>query len=547
MASLTIRNLSFSYPPAEENAATPQLVLCDVSMTIPDGAFVVFCGESGSGKSTLLRQLKREIAPLGERSGTILIDGRPLAELSDRDSACRIGYVGQQPEEQIVTDRVYHELAFGLENLGLAQDTIRRRVAETACLFGIEDWFDRDTASLSGGQKQLLSLAAVMTMDPDVLLLDEPTAQLDPIAAVEFLSVVERLHREYSVTVLLVEHHLENALPCADFLACLSHGRLLAYDTVPAVLDKLRHHPDFLAGMPAAVRLFAAYPAPCPVTIRDGKAYLRAHFANDIRMLPEPEMPSQTAEPVLSFRDVWFRYGRTMPDVLRGLSFTVYTGEIFCVLGGNGSGKSTMLSVASGWQKPYSGEIRVFGKRLRDYTGDSLFRNCLAYLPQDVTTLFACNTVERELSDVGETVPESLAAVRGNHPYDLSGGQRQMLALTKVLASGPRLLLLDEPTRGLDPAACTRFGQRLHALRDGGLTIVCVTHDVEFAAAIADRCAFFFRGEITSIAAPHRFFAENHLYTTAVSRITRGYYDNAVTVTDTETLCTANGYREDMV
>ena len=329
-------------------------------MTIPDGAFVVFCGESGSGKSTLLRQLKREIAPLGERSGTILIDGRPLAELSDRDSACRIGYVGQQPEEQIVTDRVYHELAFGLENLGLAQDTIRRRVAETACLFGIEDWFDRDTASLSGGQKQLLSLAAVMTMDPDVLLLDEPTAQLDPIAAVEFLSVVERLHREYSVTVLLVEHHLENALPCADFLACLSHGRLLAYDTVPAVLDKLRHHPDFLAGMPAAVRLFAAYPAPCPVTIRDGKAYLRA-------------------------------------------------------------------------------------------------------------------------------------------------------------------------------------------LRDGGLTIVCVTHDVEFAAAIADRCAFFFRGEITSIAAPHRFFAENHLYTTAVSRITRGYYDNAVTVADTEALCTANGYREETV
>ena len=504
----------------------------------------MFCGESGSGKSTLLRQLKREIAPLGDRSGTILIDGRPLADLSDRDSACRIGYVGQQPEEQIVTDRVYHELAFGLENLGLPQDTIRRRVAETASLFGIEDWFDRDTASLSGGQKQLLSLAAVMTMDPDVLLLDEPTAQLDPIAAVEFLSVIERLHREYSVTVLLVEHHLENALPCADLLACLSHGRLLAYGAVPAVLDTLRAYPEFLAGMPAAIRLFAAYPAPCPVTIRDGKAYLRAHFDNRVRSMPVPETVKPDTEAALSFRDVWFRYGRSMPDVLRGLSFTVYTGEIFCVLGGNGSGKSTMLSVASGWQKPYSGETRVFGKRLRDYAGDSLYRNCLAYLPQDVTTLFACNTVEKELSDVGAAVPESLASVRGNHPYDLSGGQRQILALTKVLASKPRLLLLDEPTRGLDCAARDRFADLLRTLREGGLTIVCVTHDVDFAAAIADRCAFFFRGEITSRNTPHRFFAENHLYTTAVSRITRGYYDNAVTVADAEALCAANGYRE---
>ena len=547
MASITIRNLSFSYPPAEDSATIPSPALCDISLSVPDGAFVVFCGESGSGKSTLLRQLKREIAPLGDRSGTILIDGIPLADLSDRDSACRIGYVGQQPEEQIVTDRVYHELAFGLENLGLPQDTIRRRVAETACLFGIEDWFDRDTASLSGGQKQLLSLAAVMTMDPDVLLLDEPTAQLDPIAAVEFLSVVERLHREYSVTVLLVEHHLENALPCADLLACLSHGRLLASGAVPAVLDTLRMYPDFLAGMPAAVRLFAAYPAPCPVTIRDGKAYLRAHFDNRVRSLPVPETVKPDAEAALSFRDVWFRYGRSMPDVLRGLSFTVYTGEIFCVLGGNGSGKSTMLSVASGWQKPYSGETRVFGKRLRDYAGDSLYRNCLAYLPQDVTTLFACNTVEKELSDVGTAVPESLASVRGNHPYDLSGGQRQILALTKVLASEPRLLLLDEPTRGLDCAARDRFADLLRTLREGGLTIVCVTHDVDFAAAIADRCAFFFRGEITSMDTPRRFFAENHLYTTAVSRITRGYYDNAVTVADAEALCAANGYREDTV
>lgn len=552
MASIALRDLTFTYPPSDPDAGSlsgaeslGKAALSHVSVTIPDGTFVTLYGENGSGKSTLLRLIKREIAPLGSRSGEILLDGTPTDTLSDRDSACRIGYVAQQPEEQIVTDRVWHELAFGCENLGMAEDKMRRRVAEIACMFGMEDWFERDTASLSGGQKQLLSLAAVMAMDPDVLLLDEPTAQLDPIAAVEFFSVVARFHREFSLTIVLVTHALEEVLPYTDRLLVLEKGSVLAYDTPSAVLERLRNREDMLPGLPVAMRLFHEYPAPCPVTIREGKAYLRTHFANTVRTRPmTADTPLSRAAEMLSFRDVWFRYRKNAPDVLRGLTFSVRQGEIFCVLGGNGSGKSTMLSVTSGWHTPYAGTVRVCGKRIRDYGGDSLFRDCLAYLPQDVTTLFACPTVESELAEVGASVPDFLMASAHTHPYDLSGGQKQLLALTKVLATHPRLLLLDEPTKGLDGTARERIARTLRGLRDDGLTIVCVTHDVDFAAAIADRCAFFFRGEITSIDTPRRFFADNRFYTTAVSRITRGYFDNTVTVADAKALCAQNGYRK---
>lgn len=551
MASIALRDLTFAYPSSEttnpsDRGNIGKTALSHVSVTIPDGTFVTLYGENGSGKSTLLRLIKREIAPLGSRSGEILLDGTSTDTLSDRDSACRIGYVAQQPEEQIVTDRVWHELAFGCENIGMPEDKMRRRIAEIACMFGMEEWFERDTASLSGGQKQLLSLAAVMAMDPDVLLLDEPTAQLDPIASVEFLSVVARLHREFSMTILLVTHALEDVLPYTDRLLVLEGGSVLAYDTPSTVLERLRHREDMLLGFPVAMQLFHEYPAPCPLTIRDGRTYLHTHFANTVRTLPLPaDTPQPQAAEMLSFRDVWFRYQKNTPDVLRGLTFSVRQGEILCVLGGNGSGKSTMLSVTSGWLTPYAGMVRVCGKRLREYGGDSLFRNCLAYLPQDVTTLFACQTAEKELAEVGISVPETLKTAAHTHPYDLSGGQKQLLALTKVLATHPRLLLLDEPTKGLDSTARERIAKTLRELRKSGLTIVCVTHDVDFAAAIADRCAFFFRGEITSMDAPRRFFADNRFYTTAVCRITRGYYDNAVTVADAKAFCKANGYRRE--
>lgn len=525
MALLTIRNLSFSYPLAVQKAVD------SVSFSLNRGDFCVLCGATGSGKSTLLQCLKREIAPKGQLDGDILYQDQPLQKLPERISACKIGFVAQRPQQQIVTAKVRHELAFGLENMGLPQATIRRRVAETASFFGIESWFDRSVSTLSGGEQQLLCLASVMVMQPDVLLLDEPTAQLDPIAAGSFLSTLQRLNRELSLTIVLIEHALEDALPLANRVLAMEHGRLIADGSARETARQLRSHPVLGAAMPTPAQVAElCHWESCPLTVQEGRRMLEqqptvlkdAHFS-----LP-PKAPTM---PALEMKDVFFRYERTVPDVLHGLNLTVQTGEIFCLLGGNGSGKSTALACAAKILHPYTGSITVFGKKLRAYSGQSLYQNCLALLPQDVQTLFLCNTVREELAMSHASTadfPMDLTPLLARHPYDLSGGEQQALALCKALAAHPRLLLLDEPTKGMDACARNAMVRLLRALSEQGMTILCVTHDVAFAASCADRCALFFRGEIVSCAEPHSFFAGNSYYTTAANRMARGICDSAI-------------------
>ena len=542
MENLACKNLSFTYAGAEEPAVS------NVSFSVERGEFVAICGATGSGKSTLLRLLKRELTPLGELSGSVTLEGRPIAELPAEEAARRIGFVMQRPEQQLVTDKVWHELAFGLENLGTPQEVIRRRVSEMASYFGIEDWFERDVSTLSGGQKQLLNLAAVMVMNPDILLLDEPTAMLDPIAAADFIATLHKLNRELSLTILLIEHRLEDVIGVADRILALEDGRLLVCEETRRAVEKLSTHALLMQGMPAAVRLYAALGAsgPCPLDVREGRAFVEKNYADTVRSLACAE-GKVSDTPALELRDVFFRYERNGRDILRGLSLTVSEREIFCILGGNGSGKSTTLSVAAGIRRAYAGSVRVFGKKLRDYPGQSLYKDCLALLPQDVQTVFLRNTLREELAECGAdlaSLPFDLTPLLERHPYDLSGGQQQMAAIAKVLAAKPRLLLLDEPGKGLDAAARAELIALLRTLRERGLTIVIVTHDVEFAAECADRCAMFFRGEITSVGAPHEFFSGNSFYTTAASRMTRGQYEGAVTVAEAAALCRLNGKRE---
>lgn len=539
MEIIKVENLSFTYPGAD--APT----LRDVGFSVESGDFVALIGATGSGKSTLMRLLKRELAPLGARAGRICFDGTPVEALTDADSACRIGYVMQRPEQQIVTDKVWHELAFALENMGLPQGVIRRRVAEMASYFGISDWFERDVSELSGGQKQLLNLAAVMVGQPDVLLLDEPTSQLDPIAAGDFLNTVRKLNRDMGLTVLLIEHRLEEALPMADRVLVLEGGRLILNAPPRAACAQLRAHPVLLDAMPGAVRLFHALHArdDCPITVREGRRFLRAHWQNAVRRLEERPLARPEA-PALEFRSVYFRYGRECPDVLRGLNLSVRAGEIFCFLGANGSGKSTFLKLAAGLSRPYSGSIRVFGKKLREYKGQSLYRACVSMLPQDAQTVFLKSSVREELRECGAdpaALPYDLDHLMERHPYDLSGGEQQLVALAKVLATKPRLLLLDEPTKGVDAHAQRAVLEILRALKAQGVAVLVVTHDVEFAASCADRCALFFRGEIVSEDAPGRFFDENSFYTTSANRICRGWYEGVATVEDAAALCARNG------
>lgn len=554
MTILQIDNLSFQYPDTEKKA------LDGVSFSVRAGEFVVICGESGCGKTTLLKMLKRELSPHGEKSGSILYGGVEQAALDDRTAACEIGYVLQNPENQVVTDKVWHELAFGLESLGYPTEIIRRRVSEMASYFGIQTWFRKKTNELSGGQKQMLNLASIMVMQPKVLILDEPTSQLDPIAAADFIGTLQKLNRELGLTILLVEHRLEEVFPIADRVMMMEQGHILLYDRPEAVGTQLRniradHH--MLAGLPSAVRIFNALDvdAPCPLTVKDGRDFLSRHFGNAVDHLDLP--PYVHREQVaLEMKNAWFRYERDLPDVLRGVTFSVYEGETFCILGGNGTGKTTTLSVLAGLNKAYRGKVMIGGKKIAEYKGNALYRHNVALLPQNPQTVFLKKTVRedfREICKVMEYDKEEQAslieAVAGRlgiaplldkHPYDLSGGEQQKAALAKMLLLKPKILLLDEPTKGIDAHSKENLSGILKELKAEGITIVIVTHDVEFAAVNADRCALFFDGEITSIDTPAAFFSGNNFYTTAANRIARHLYKNAVSCEDVAVLCRLN-------
>lgn len=526
MAAFAIEHLTFAYP----KAASP--ALDNVSFSVREGEFFLLCGVSGGGKSTLLRHLKSVLTPYGTRSGRVLLDGKPLETWDARTQAQRIGFVLQQPDDQLVTDKVWHELAFGLESLGTDAQTMRLRVGEMASFFGIQTWFDRSVDTLSGGQKQLLNLASVMAMHPDVLVLDEPTGQLDPIAAAEFLHTVQRLNRELGVTVILSEHRLEDALPMADRAAVLEQGRLTALGTPDEVARAvLERGSPFFAAMPTPVRVWGGVGAPgkCPLDIRAGRALLETLRPSP---LPATNTPADSdGAPLLQLRECWFRYDRDGADVLKGLSLTVRAGELLAIVGGNGAGKSTALAVLAGQRRPYRGKVLQKAKRI-------------AALCQEPRAMFVKDTVRADLEDALRTLslpaaerqPRMDAAVAAmalsplleRHPFDLSGGEQQRAAIAKLLLARPDVLLLDEPTKGMDAAFRASFGALLRALCEQGTAVVLVSHDIEFCAAYADRAALLFDGQILSEGRTRAFFAGNHFYTTAANRMARPWLPDAI-------------------
>ena len=554
MELLRVEDLSFTYP------AEPAPALRNVSFSVNEGELILLCGASGCGKTTLLKLLKEELAPEGTRSGRIYYKGKESGEVSRRESAGEIGFVMQDPDSQIVTDKVWHELAFGPENLGLPRDVIRLRSAETAGYFGISGWFNNNTDELSGGQKQVLNLACIMAMHPSLLLLDEPTGQLDPIAAAEFIATVKKLNTELGLTVILAEHRLEEVFPAADRVIVMEAGEIVSdarpCDT-PAALRAAGRGQTVLPGLPAAVRLFEALAGEgeAPLSVKEGRDWLRARCRNDVRSLPATERAAE-GEPAAALKNVYFRYEKNAPDVLKNLSFTARAGEIFAVLGGNGSGKTTLLDCLSGLKKPYSGAVKILDKKIKEYKNNALYRGVLSYLPQDPKTVFVQDTLREDLlalcralgqpeEEAEKTVAElterfGLTGLLQRHPYDLSGGEQQKAALVKMLLSGPKILLMDEPTKGMDAQAKLTLGDTLRDLRDEGKTVILVTHDIEFAAVYADRCAMLFDGEVFAQGTPREFFSDNNYYTTAANRIARGFYDNAVTVADVAALAERN-------
>ncbi len=526
MAHVTVKNLSFTYPDAERKA------LSDLSLTIESGAFITLMGATGSGKSTFLRLLKPELRQNGTLSGEILFDGADMMSLSSKDSAARIGYVAQNPEEQIVTDKVWHELAFTLENLGAPHSQIARRIAEISSFFGIDSWYDHDTATLSGGQKQLLNLASVMTADPDILLLDEPTAQLDPISATAFLEAVSRLHRETALTVVICEHRAEELFPISDRVVILDNGKIIHDDAPRQVAAAIGAGSPCFRFLPTPTRIAKATgDHDTPLSIREGQCFI-GKFPDSIKKIPEEPRPQNT-EIALELKSIFFRYDRQSPDILSDLSLTVNRGEVFALLGANGAGKSTLAAVAAGLRKPYSGSVKLFGKRLKDYKNGSLYQNCLSLLPQDVESMFIRETVGEEFKGceaIIKKLPYELSPLSDRHPYDLSGGERQLVALSKALSTEPRFLIMDEPSKGLDPNVKSLLCDIIRDLKRQNVTVLLITHDVEFAASCADRCALFSHGRIVACDPVADFLFDNRFYTTAASRITRDRFDDAYTV-----------------
>ena len=536
MELFKIQNLTFTYPEQEE------CVLRDVSMTLRQGDFVVLAGPSGCGKSTMLRQLKTVLAPHGTKEGTILFNGIPLEQVDNRTQSARIGFVMQDPDSQIVTDKVWHELAFGLESLGVDNTTIRGRVAEMASFFGIQTWFHREVTQLSGGQKQLLNLASIMVLQPDILILDEPTSQLDPIAATDFLQTLGRINRELGTTILICEHRLEDVIPMASRLMILDRGELIADDTPVGTFDILRErkHP-MLHSMPTPMRIWSSlsWNSPCPLTVSDGRSQL-TDWAGEHTLIQTPERPAQLpkSDPIITLDEVWFRYEKDAPDVLKSVSMKAYPGELLCILGGNGTGKSTTLSVLSGIRKPYRGKLTCKAKKVTALPQNPQLLLVKKNVREELLSVFPgkklCEVAER----IGEMV--SLCRLEGlldRHPYDLSGGEQQRTALAKVLLQNPEVLLLDEPTKGVDNDFKLVFAQILKELTRRGVCIIMVSHDVEFCAQYADRCGLFFDGGIVTVDAPQPFFAGKSFYTTAANRMARHLLPNAVTPEDVIVAC----------
>lgn len=544
MEILSIKDLTFSYPNKENFA------LQNVNLSINSGDFVVVCGQSGSGKTTLLRMLKKEIAPHGEKQGAVYYKGEDVEKLDDKISAQKIGFVFQKPDQQIVTDKVWHELAFGLESLGYDSDYIRLRVGEMANYFGITSLFRKKTTELSGGQKQLMNLASVMAMSPDVIILDEPTSQLDPITANDFITTLKKINDELGLTVIIIEHRLQEVFPIADKVAVMEDGKVICYDTPRNVCEKLSNHP-MSQGFPSAVRIWqkSGIKGECPLTVKEGRNFINLNFSE--RKLPLRNTIPNT-EDIITLKDVFFRYEKGGNDILSGTNLSIKKGEHFCILGGNGSGKTTTLKILAGLLKPYRGKVIIDNNKMTKKTTADFNRLGVAMLPQNPESVFLKSRViddytelckikgiekldyEYKINSVAEKL--GIKDLLENHPYDLSGGEIQKCALGKVLISKPKILLLDEPTKGVDAYSKLSLSQILQEIKSDGVTIITVTHDVEFASIVADRCGLFFDGEVLSSLVPQEFFSKNNFYTTASSRISRDKFANAVTVDDVVSL-----------
>jgi energy-coupling factor transport system ATP-binding protein len=544
MAYIELKDINFTYP------TTGQRAIQNLSLEVEKGQFVVLFGSSGSGKSTLLRMLKKDIQPNGILEGDIIIDGVNIQDLPQVNN--QVGFVFQDPENQVVADDVLHEIAFGLENIGISTSDMRNRVAEMVHYFGTESFLNRKTHELSGGMKQQINLASVLLMQPEILLLDEPTAQLDPVSAREFLDILVRLNEEFGMTIILAEHRLDDVFTLADKIVMMDSGQIIACGKPHAVLERIwdSESRPFVPSIPS---LYLAsthkhLSTQLPLSVKEGRSWVQS-LALQSRPTENIELPLRKENKVLVVKDLFFRYRKEEADILKDCHFSLAKGEIYALLGGNGSGKSTFLKIIANLLKANKGKIILDDKPIKAWKNNDL-ANKIGYMPQNPKLFFVHDTVKQELdetrklwgieSDEVEKLLNRLniTQIIDKHPYDLSGGELQKAALACILLRKPDILLLDEPTKGLDPISKKNFADSLIELRNGGKTVLMSTHDIEFAASYATKCGMMFQGEISSENIPKNFFKGNFFYTTMVQRLFRQMPEsNVVTLEEAINLC----------
>ncbi|MGG2091765.1 ABC transporter ATP-binding protein [Bacillus sp. S13(2024)] len=543
VAHAEIKDLSFTY--ADEESAA----LCNVSLSVSHGEFVVLAGCSGCGKTTLLKHFKKELLPIGMREGSMYYDGECLHSIPDLLSAQEIGMVFQNPENQLVMDTVIQELAFSLENVGYETTVIQKRIAELISFLGFQDMLHQSVHTLSGGQKQLVNLAAVLVLQPKLLLLDEPTAQLDPIAAKDFLGLLKRIHEELGITIIMSEHRLDEVVPLADRIVFMDKGTIV-YDGKPnEVIPEMWKVKSFRPYIPQIPRLFLEWKAEnVPFTVRDAQKQIHS-ILNEFQY-DTPPHHTEKGDVLLQAKHVSFQYEKHGPFILQDLMLTVKQGQWTALVGKNGTGKSTLLTLLAGLQKCRRGKVIWEGKLIHKTEVTERFKK-IGYVSQHPYYHFTHDTVWDELfsraqqlykKEANEKVEEmlrkfSILPIRNRHPHDCSGGEQQLIALCTVLLSKPNLLLLDEPTKGLDPGKKEQVGELFQQLQKEGTTIVMATHDIEFAAKYVDSCIMLFDGKIIMEETPARFFSENFFYTTSVNRFIRKQLPYALTWEDVFEAC----------
>ena len=608
MALIEFNDFSFAYLNSDGTESESKS-LDNINLEIDYGDFVLLCGPSGCGKTTLLTNLKKELMPAGRRNGEIKFKGVKISELDDISSACDIGYLFQNPDSQIVTDTVIQEIAFPLENIGLPTEEIRNRISEIVAFFGINDILHKNVNELSGGQKQLVNLCSLLVLRPEVLLLDEPMSQLDPIASYEFLSIVRRLNEEFSITVIMSEHKADSIFPFIDKAVFLKDGKIEFVDNAHNICKEVIDDEIFENYLPVVTKIYNSlslkYPSlsklNTPLSIREGRRCLNTIHDDLIKISDDSENSNnlgsgnlhhtnkkyhsqeksgimdklsfnKNKNALIQMRGIYFAYEKGNL-ILKNIDFDLNKGEFVSLIGGNGVGKSTFLQILVGILKPIKGKVKYkkginlayvhqnpmihFSKdNVKEEFLESIIESGLLinnsddkgigfnketydgllkltneeFIESDILNALEFDSIEFKFKDLIEFF--DICDLIDKHPYDCSGGEQQKIVIVKALLQNADVLILDEPTKGLDPMSSKALADILNSLRDNGLTILMTSHDLDFVANNCKRCLMLFDKDIQIDDNPKVIFAENNFYTTFTNRMVKEYIPEIVTFED---------------